>query len=140
MASRRKARELALQMMFQWDVGKHTPDQVEAAFLQRKKLEPETETLARELFEGSVNEISALDQLLREHAENWRPDRMAALDRNLLRMATYELIHHRDTPTPVVINEALELARRYSGEDSVQFVNGVLDSIRKVLSLSKAGS
>ena len=136
MGSRRKARELALQMLFQWELGGHTPEHVIATFLQTQRLDPEVESFARALFEGAVSEVEALDRRVREHAEHWRLERMAAVDRNLLRVALYELLRHPETPPAVVINEALEIARRFSGEDSVEFVNGVLDAIRKTLPAS----
>jgi N utilization substance protein B len=91
------------------------------------------ESFARDLLEGAVNNIDRLDHLVREQAENWRLERMAAVDRNILRVALYELLHHPETPAAAVINEALEIAGRFSGEGSVEFVNGVLDGIRKTL-------
>ncbi len=138
MGSRRKARELALQMLFQWEVGAHTPDHVVSTFLHAQKIDADVESFARSLFEGTVREIEGLDGLLREHAKHWRLERMAAVDRNVLRVALYELRHYPQTPPAVVIDEALEIARRFSGEDSVEFVNGVLDAIRKKLSAAKA--
>ncbi|PYV17495.1 MAG: transcription antitermination factor NusB [Acidobacteria bacterium] len=131
MASRRKARELALQMLFQWEVGSHSPEHVVQTFLAEKSLEPSVEEFARSLFEGTVGAVATLDPLIRSQSEHWRLERMPAVDRNLLRLALYELTHLSETPPAVVINEALELARRYSGADSVEFVNGVLDGIRK---------
>ncbi len=133
MASRRKARELALQMLFQWEQGQHRPETVLNSFLRPQQIDPEIEKFARELFEGTVAETEALDQRVAKHAANWRVDRMAAVDRNLLRMAVYEFLHHPETPPAVVINEALEIARRFSDKDSVDFVNGILDAIRKDL-------
>jgi N utilization substance protein B len=133
MGSRRKARELALQMLFQWELGGHTPEHVIASFLQTQKVDSEVESFARALFEGAVGEVGALDRRVREHTEHWRLERMAAVDRNLLRVALYELLHHPETPPAVVINEALEIARRFSGKDSVEFINGILDAIRKSL-------
>ena len=131
MASRHKSRELALQMLFQWEVGGHTPAKVLAGFLPSLKAEAGVKDFARTLFEGTLADIETIDALLRRHAENWKLERMAAVDRNVLRLALYELLHERDTPPAVVINEALELARRFSTADSVEFVNGVLDAIRK---------
>jgi N utilization substance protein B len=133
MSSRRKARELALQMLFQWEQGKHSPQHVVQSFLRTLKTDPDVEKFAQELFEGTVAEVEVLDQHVREQAENWRLERMAAVDRNLLRLAAYELVHHPETPPAVVINEAIEIARRYSDKDSMNFVNGVLDAIRKKL-------
>jgi transcription antitermination protein NusB len=131
MASRRKSRELALQMLFQWEVGKHSPAHVVATFLKPKEVDAPENTFARELFLGTVDQISALDPLLSKHASNWRLERMAAVDRNLIRLALFEMLHHPQTAPAVIINEALDIARRFSGEESAQFVNGVLDAIRK---------
>jgi transcription antitermination protein NusB len=137
MGSRRKSRELALQMMYQWELGGHTPEHVLSTFLASKELDADVETFARSLFEGAVREVEALDRALAGRTEHWKVQRMAAVDRNVLRVALYELLHCPDTPPKVVINEALEIARRYSGEDSVEFVNGVLDAVRKTLPAAK---
>ena len=131
MASRRKGRELALQMLFQWELGEHTPQHVISTFLRSQRVEPEEENFARSLFEGAVSEVNSLDRMIQEHAEHWRLERMAAVDRNVIRLALYELLHYPTTPPAVVINEALELARRFSSAESVEFVNGVLDAIRR---------
>ena len=120
-------------MLFQWEQGKHSPQHVVQSFLRTLKTDPDVEQFALELFEGTVAEVEGLDQHVREQAENWRLERMAAVDRNLLRLAAYELVHHPETPPAVVINEAIEIARRYSDKDSMDFVNGVLDAIRKKL-------
>jgi len=133
MGSRTKSRELALQMLFQWEVGKHPPAYVLQTFLQGRNLPLDVDQFARSLFEGTVIEVAALDRTIAKHAEHWRTERMPAIDRNILRMALYEILHHPETPGTVVINEALELARRFAGEDSVEFVNGVLDAIWKSL-------
>jgi len=140
MPSRRKSREFAMQMLYQWELGGSTPDQVGAAFFQERRADHAVESFARELFRGAVDDIARLDQLLREHAENWRLERMAAVDRSILRLAVYELLHCPETPPPAVINEALEIARRFSGEGSVEFVNGILDSVLKSLPASEAKS
>lgn len=134
MPSRRKARELALQMLFQWDLGQHPPAQVISTFLTPRNLDPETVAFSTMLFEGAVKESSALDSLARSHAQHWRLERMAAVDRNILRLALYELFHVPENPPAVVINEAIELARRFSSVDSVDFINGVLDAVRKGMS------
>jgi N utilization substance protein B len=140
MPSRRKSREYAMQMLYQWELGGNLPEQVSATFFSERKGHREVENFARELFQGTVSRINQVDQMVREHAENWRLDRMAAVDRSILRLAVYELLHCPTTPPPVVINEALEIARRFSGQDSVQFVNGILDSIRKSLPALKTES
>jgi transcription antitermination protein NusB len=124
-------------MLFQCEQGKHTPEHVISTFLRARKADPEVLSFARELFEGTLAQTDSLDRLIGEHAANWRVERMAAVDRNLMRLALYELLHHPETPPAVVIDEALEIARRFSGDDSVEFVNGVLDGIRKTLSAAK---
>jgi N utilization substance protein B len=133
MASRRKSREYAMQMLYQWEVGGHTPGHVRSTFFLGKNVEPEVEGFACNLFEGAVQHLEELDRLVRDRAEHWRLERMAAVDRSILRVALYELLHHPETPPAAVINEALEIARRFSGEDSVEFVNGILDGILKTL-------
>jgi len=140
MASRRKSRELALQMLFQWEVGQHQPQEVLATFFSDRNARAEVKDFARSLFEGTVAEVESLDPLLRRHAEHWRLERMAAVDRNVLRLALHELLHHPETPPAVVINEALELARRFSTAESVEFVNGVLDAVRKSLAPVNSGA
>jgi transcription antitermination protein NusB len=118
-------------MLFQWDLGGHSVERISETFLGSRKLDRETARFARELFEGTVREAAALDIQVRSQAQHWRLERMAAVDRNIIRLALYELLHLRDNPPAVVINEALELARRYSTADSVEFVNGVLEGVRK---------
>ena len=122
-----------MQMLYQWDLGGNTPEQVGATFFLERKAESEVERFAREIFQGAANDRERLDQLVREHAENWRLERMAAVDRSILRVAVYELLHCPETPPHAVINEALEIARRFSGEGSIEFVNGILDAILKAL-------
>ena len=181
MGSRRKARECALQMLYQWDLGKDSPETVEQTFWSssaeppekgpakgRKKrpgANPKSETdsspkkeakleapietktdpkkaptgnqaeslrsFANRLFAGTVEAVEEIDRLIRRHAEHWRLERMAVIDRNILRLGIYEIRHHQETPPVVVINEALEIARKFSGEQSVQFINGLLDHIHK---------
>ncbi len=131
MGSRRKSREVALQMLFQWEMGSHTAQHVIGTFLPYQRLEPEVEQFARALFEGTVEAKDSLDRCLSQHAQNWRLERMPAVDRNVLRLALYELTHCPETAPAVVINEAIEIVRRFSSSDSVEFVNGILDSIRK---------
>ena len=133
MGSRRKSRELALQMLFQWDMGGLSPEHIIATFLAAQKLDTELRNHSRFLFEGTVREAESLDGFLREHSEHWRVERMAAVDRNLLRAAVAELLAYPETPRAVVINEALEIARKFSSPESVHFVNGVLDSVGKEL-------
>jgi len=134
MGPRRKAREYALQMLFQWDITHDAIDQVAASFFQNQTEESQhVVDFARQLVMGTVEHVEQIDVLIRRHAENWRLDRMAIVDRNLLRLAIQEFLYDKETPKTVVINEAIEIARRFSAQESPQFINGVLDSIKKEL-------
>ncbi len=131
MALRRKAREFALQMLFQWDLNRQKPAAIEAKFWKQARAEKSTRDFAHQLLEGAVHDCAALDKLISQHAKNWRIERMAAIDRAILRLAIFELTGPVDTPPKVAINEALELAKKYSAEDSVPFLNGILDAVAK---------
>ena len=129
---RRKARELAMQMLFQADVGKHSPEHVRKTFwASRDDADNETRDFAEDLFRVATARNEEIDQLIEAHSANWRLNRMPAVDRNVLRMAIAELLGFPNTPIPVVIDEALEIARRYSAPESLNFLNGVLDAIAK---------
>ena len=135
MGTRRKSRELCLQMLFQWDMGKQSPEQVRKTFwAERGEVDEETRGFADDLFHVAVDQQARIDELIQKHAQHWRMDRMAAVDRNVLRAGVAEFLGHHETPRPVVINEALEIARKFSAPESVQFINGVLDSVGKELS------
>src|SRR5215813_1181888 len=115
MGTRRKSRELALQMLFQSDMGKQQPDQVRLTFWnEHKSAEGEVRGFADDLFGVATDRADQIDKLIETHAEHWRMDRMAAVDRNLLRSAVAEFIGFPETPRAVVINEALEIARKFS--------------------------
>ncbi|HET9282940.1 MAG TPA: transcription antitermination factor NusB [Candidatus Angelobacter sp.] len=134
MGTRRKSRELCLQMLFQWDMGKQLPEQVLKTFwAERGEVDEETRGFADDLFRVAVDQQVRIDELIQKHAQHWRMDRMAAVDRNVLRAGVAEFLGHHETPRPVVINEALEIARKFSAPESVQFINGVLDSVGKEL-------
>ena len=141
MGPRRKARELALQMLFQSDLGQQTTEQVRKTFwAERQDIEPEIRGFADDLFGVAKQRAEQIDKVIEKHAEHWRVDRMSAVDRNILRSAVAELLAYPSTPPPVVINEALEIARKFSAPESVQFINGVLDSVAKDLGGKKAAS
>ncbi|HYE25293.1 MAG TPA: transcription antitermination factor NusB [Clostridia bacterium] len=134
MGTRRKSRELALQMLFQSDMGKQSREQVERTFwAERKDLEEGVRGFAEDLFRVAMERSEEIDGLIEKHAENWRMERMAAVDRNVLRAGVAEFLGFPKTPRPVIINEALEIARRFSSPESVQFINGVLDSVGRDL-------
>ncbi len=148
--TRHRAREAAIQMLYQWEIGKTPIEQVAAGFWRDAPLlDPDEEgaddaaesaalpdhlqRFAAELATGVAGSLGTLDPLIAEAADNWRIERMATIDRLILRLAVYEFLHQSGTPAPVVINEALELARTFSTDDAVKFINGLLDGIRKGL-------
>jgi N utilization substance protein B len=134
---RRRGRESALQILYQWDLGRADIEvTIETFFdLQWPDRQPPPEALrafAAALARDTVAGLGEIDGLIAEAAENWRPERMAVLDRLVLRMAVCELLRHSaDAPPPVVINEAIELARTFSTEEAVKFINGMLDGIKR---------
>jgi N utilization substance protein B len=132
MPSRHRSRERALQILFLWDARRQPVDEIVDAYYETLCSEehPEREPFVADLVRGTVEHIAAVDEQISKHAEHWRMERMPAVDRNILRVAVYEMIYG-GTPAAVTIDEALELARRFSNEESVQFVNGVLDAIHR---------
>jgi len=132
--TRRKSRELTLQMLFQLDMGRQERDQVRQTFWgERKDLDEKIRGFSDDLFRIACERREEIDQLIEHNAEHWRMERMAAVDRNLLRTSVAEFLGFPKTPKAVVINEALEIARRYSTPESVHFINGVLDSVARKL-------
>ncbi|HET7617150.1 MAG TPA: transcription antitermination factor NusB [Vicinamibacterales bacterium] len=134
-AARHRAREAALQILYQWEVGRTGVHEAIVTYWPARD-EPapeEVRQFAESLVHGTVERLAEVDALIGAHARNWRVERMAVIDRLVLRLAIYELLAQPDTPPRVVINEALELARAYSGEEPVPFINGILDSVRKAL-------
>lgn len=130
--TRRKGREMAMQMLFQADIGKQTAEQVRTSFwAAAEKVDPDTRGFAEDLFRVAMTREEEIDTLIEAHSANWRLPRMAAVDRNLLRAATAEFLGFPGTPVPIVINESLEIARRYSAPESINFLNGVLDAISR---------
>jgi len=131
---RRKAREFALQMLFQSEMGKHTAAEVRRTFWShREPVEAEAQGFADDLFRVASERQPEIDALIQQHAQHWKMERMPAVDRNILRAGVAELLGFPRTPHAVVINEALEIARKFSAPESVHFVNGVLDSIARGL-------
>ena len=149
-AGLRRARAAALQILYQWEVGRVSAHEAIVTYWRPSEGDPGAEQesdgertdgdlpdslrdFANGLVNGTVSRVAEIDALLAAHAQNWRVERMAVLDRLVLRLATYELLAEPSTPPKVVINEALELTRQYSGDEAVGFVNGVLDGVRKQL-------
>jgi len=121
-----------MQMLFQWDMSEQEPAKLEVKFWRAAKAADSTRVFANRLFEGAVKETPAIDELIVKQAENWRLERLAVIDRAILRLAIYEL-RTTDTPPKVILNEAVELAKKFSSEEAGSFVNGILDAVHKSL-------
>src|SRR6267143_7205589 len=135
MGSRRKARECALQMLFAADVAETPSDEVVRTYwaeLGESELDDTARDFATRLASGTLANLELLDERIRSRAEHWRISRMAVVDRNILRLAVYEFLYE-PTPRTVAINEALEIARRFSTYEATQFINGILDAIKRDL-------
>jgi N utilization substance protein B len=131
MGARRKARECALQLLFQADLSPMAVEDFHETYWRLHPKSPEIRKYADFLFLGTLDHRKDIDSLVQQYSEHWRIERMAAVDRNILRMAVFEFLYEKETPTTVVINEALEIARKFSTEESTQFINGILDAINK---------
>ena len=135
MPTRFESRRRALQVLYLWDMRRQPVEEAvqayyETLYSEEEPEKPEPDPFMEELVAGTVGKLTELDEVITKFASNWRLDRMPVVDRNLLRLAIFEMRYY-GTPAPVAIDQALDLARRFSGDESVKFVNGVLDSIRK---------
>ncbi|MBD3866748.1 MAG: transcription antitermination factor NusB [Acidobacteria bacterium] len=130
MGQRRRGREYALQLLFQMDLSGGSPEDQFQDFWEGLEVPGSVREFAEKLVRGTWNESDSLDEEIGRAAVNWRMDRMATVDRNVLRMATWEMLFDRDTPAAVIIDEAIEIARKFGSEDSGGFINGILDSIK----------
>ncbi len=140
MGTRRKSRELTMQMLFQGDLGKQTPEEVRKLFWNsRDDVDEETRGFAEDLYRVATTRQVEIDAIIEAHSQNWRIERMPVVDRNLLRAAIAELLEYPKTPGPIVINESLEVARRYAAPESIHFLNGVLDAIARDLLKKRLG-
>lgn len=142
MGARRKARICALQMLFQYDVARPGLDELVRLYWQELggEASDDSKEFSNKLALGTISYLDEIDKLIKERAENWRISRMAVVDRNILRLAIYEFIHEPDTPKTVAINEALEIARRFSTFEATQFINGILDAIKRDLESNQNAS
>ncbi|MDO8729780.1 MAG: transcription antitermination factor NusB [Candidatus Omnitrophota bacterium] len=131
MGSRSRAREAALKTLYQMDVTGDPPADALKIFFRHHRVAVGSQAFVSRLVEGTIKHLAEIDPLIRRHATNWTLERMAIVDRNILRLGAYELLHETQTPPKVVINEAVDLAKRFGAADSGKFVNGVLDSIHK---------
>lgn len=130
MTLRRKSRECALQMLFQWGIQRQAVKRIEESFWKTARAAESTRRFANELFEGAVAQAEASDLLIEQLSQNWRLERMAEIDRGISRLAIYEL-RSGTAPVKVVLDEAIELAKRFSTEESASFLNGILDAAAK---------
>ena len=135
---RHRARETALQMLYQWEIGRLSMSEIRETFWAHddetgEPLTADLRDFAMRLAEGVASTVGDLDPMIAQAAEHWRIERMNVLDRLILRLAVYEFLNEADTHAKVIINEALELARSFSGDESVRFINGILDAVRRKL-------
>jgi transcription antitermination protein NusB len=132
MGARRRARECALQMLFSYDVTHSSVEElIETYWGEMAEAAEDVRGFANELVTGTVSHLGEIDELIRLRTEHWRITRMAIVDRNLLRLAIFEFLYQPTTPMTVAINEALEIARRFSTHEATQFINGILDAIKR---------
>jgi len=149
-AARHRAREAALQMLYQWEIGRvsaqeavrtywpgrdapPSPEDEHADAVPEAVVDENNRTWANALVAGTIARVAETDELIAKHLKNWRIERVAVVDKLVMRLAIYELLTERETPARVIINEALELARTFSGEEPVPLINGVLDAVKKTL-------
>lgn len=131
MGSRRKARELSIQILYQMEMRESEPRPVLGLFWKTEDAGEEVRQFTTELVEGVYRNRSEIDQLIEKHSLHWRLSRMAAVDRNILRLGAYELLYLHDIPTSVILNEAIEIGKKFGTEDSGAFINGILDHVAK---------
>lgn len=129
MGMRRKGRELALQALYQLDLCGDEPGAALRLFWEHCEAPNDARAFGEDLVDGVIDERARIDELIAQSSSNWRVERLSHVDRNILRVATYELLHRRDVPANVAIDEAIEIAKRFGSDESPMFVNGVLDSI-----------
>ena len=149
-AARHRAREAALQMLYQWEIGRvsaqeavrtywpgrdapPSPEDEHADAVPEAVVDENNRTWANALVAGTITRVAEADELIAKHLKNWRIERVAVVDKLVMRLAIYELLTEQETPARVIINEALELARTFSGEEPVPLINGVLDAVKKTL-------
>ena len=131
MGRRTKARECAFQMLYQWDMTRGAMDDVIDSYWKVRSTTDQTRSMAERLARGAQGQVERIDREITAVSKNWRFDRIAAVDRNIIRIGVFELVNDAETPSAVVIDEAVEMARRFGEADSTAFVNGVLDAIMR---------
>ncbi|MCX5776522.1 MAG: transcription antitermination factor NusB [Candidatus Firestonebacteria bacterium] len=137
MGERRKSRQIALQMLFSIDLSKLDYLVLKKDYLEDLEEDPEVKVFAFELVKGTIENLKAIDEAIKSRIKNWEFDRLASVDKNILRFASYELLFRADIPVPVTINEAIEIAKSFSGKEAGKFINGILDNIKKDIKIKK---
>jgi N utilization substance protein B len=140
MSVRHDARAAALQALYLWEIGRVGPDEALETYFREHQAEAgdASRAFTETLVHGTASAIAAIDPIIEQHSQHWRLERLAVIDRLILRMAIWELQHESETPPAVVLNEAIELARTFGTDESVRFVNGVLDAVRKTIEGQRA--
>jgi N utilization substance protein B len=133
MGQRRKAREETLRILYRIEFDNTQVEETLDKYWKNKKLLPSTQEYSTWLVKGIISDLEKIDSIIQNASEHWRLSRMALIDRNILRMAVFELMHEKNISAAIIINEAIEIAKRYSGTESATFVNGILDAVRKNL-------
>ena len=136
MTVRRRAREIALQVLYQLDIDQGVPQEALAVYFENFRPSEKAREFCQRLIEGVSQHREEIDRLIEENAENWTLKRMAVVDRNILRVATFELMHCPDIPFKASLNEAIELAKKYGNDDSGAFINGILDKVHSLVGSS----
>jgi N utilization substance protein B len=136
MTVRRRAREIALQVLYQLEIGQGVPQEALTVYFENFRPSEKAREFCQRLIEGVSHHREEIDRLIEENAENWTLKRMAVVDRNILRVATFELMHCPDIPFKASLNEAIELAKKYGNEDSGAFINGILDKVHSLVGFS----
>lgn len=131
MGKRRKSREIAVQMLYQIEIMEQTPREGIALYLNNFPADDNVVEYAKDLVFGVHSKLDELDEIIEKFSKHWKIDRMTAIDRNILRLAAFEILHKDDVPEKVCINEALEIAKKFSSHDSSAFINGILDAVIK---------
>jgi N utilization substance protein B len=133
MGTRRKARELAVQLLYQYDLARTDPEEAMNLFWEYFPVQLGIRGFCEQLVLGTLDRLTLVDELLSEASENWALQRMSMVDRNIMRLATYELLDRPDIPPSVSLNEAIEIAKKYSTPDAAVFINGVLDRVKRMV-------
>ncbi len=131
MGQRRRARENALQGLYMYEIGRAPVESITEFEWIDGELPDEVKDFAVKLIEGTISNLEKIDQLIRDYSRNWKPERLSVIDKSILRLAIFEMLYMADIPVVVTINESIELGKTFGGENSGQFINGILDAVKK---------